>query len=311
MTFPFASICPGNSKPAPFAFANVANAIKGQLYASNTITPTGYDSPALVSASGCEYSINGGAWTTLSTFIYPGQNIAIRAYASSSWQTSVTAGLSIDTTATTWTITTAAVTAGAWDSGWTTGSWNVSTPSVFNWFRVQMWAPGGGGGGGGGGAYGTLGSPGGSGGSGGVAQFAGGPYAAGGGGGGGGGGASGSFAYGSVYDGSPGAAGGHGNGYGGDTNTFAGGAGGGAGGGGGSGTAMGGGGGPGSAPRNGGAGGTGGTGGYILKTYAWGQIAAATAYSVVIQGPGGGGAPGGNGGWGNVGAYGRCYIDWG
>ncbi|WP_155413316.1 hypothetical protein [Rhodopseudomonas palustris] len=297
MTFPFPSICPGNSKPLPFAFSNAANVTINSMVTSNTITPIGYDSPALVVPTGCEYSINGGAWTSLATFIQPGQTITIRATAPAAWSSSRQVSISIDTTATTWTITTGSVSGGAWDTGWTAGEWDIWTPTFFNWFRVQLWAPGGGGGGGGG-----TGNPSGNGGNGAAgahAQFAYSVTAYGGGGGGGGGGwNAGGFAGGA---GSPGTA------VNGDNNVTGGGAPGGGGGSGGNGA-------PGSFTR-GGDGGTGGAGGYTIKTYYWAQIAASSPYHVAVFGPGGGG-PGGSspylvGGNGGTGGYGRCYIDWG
>lgn len=304
--FPFPIIAPGNSKPNAFSFTNVANAGKSTLYTSNTITPTGYDSPALVSISGGEYSINGGTWTSLSTYIKPGQTITVRATSSSSWGTAFNVSISIDTTITTWTITTGPVSAGAWDTGWTAGSWTVYTPQFFNWYRVQLWAPGGGGGGNGGLDNSAYGTPGTAGGAGGNAQFAGGPYALGGGGGGGGGAAvmfnNGSGVWGA--DGSVGTAGGYGNG---DGGTTGGGAAGGAGG---------------RSPKNPsypspGYGGNGGAGGYCIKTYYWGQIAPNTGFSAYVQGPGGGGAGGMQPSFGyrypsgSGGGYGRIYIDWG
>lgn len=316
MTFPFPSICPGNSKPLPFAFTSVANVAVNSLLTSNTITPTGYDTPALVVATGCEYSINGGAWTSLATYISPGQSIQIRATAPSAWSSSRTVSLAIDVVSATWTITTGAVTAGVWDTGWTTGSWSFTTPKAFNWLRIQLWGPGGGGGGGGGGVnYSGPGYPpaagnGGGGSSGGIAQFNNGPYVTGGGGGGGGRGYDvlGTNGYGTYA--SNGGAGGW---SGGDSGQNGGGAGGG---GGGAGNAtwvdfmhtyLG--------AQNGGGGGA---GGYLIKTYSWGAIGAAAACPVVIQGPGGGGGGGPPSSWGGgygspggSGGYGRCYIDWG
>ncbi len=316
MTFPFPSICPGNSKPGPFSFANQVNVAVNTLCYSNVITPTGYDSPALVTPAGCEYSINGGAWTSLSTFIAPGQTIQLRATAAAAWGTARSVSISIDTTLTTWTITTGSVSGGAWDTGWTAGSWTVYTPQFFNWFRVQLWGPGGGGGGAPGSNINSARA--GSGSGGGVAQFAGGPYATGGGGGTGGYPShygDGDIWYGYFVSGAPGENGAHGYGAGGDGASTGGGAAGGAGG-------------VSQAVQaynvninqyyyfGGGAGGRGGNGGYCVKTYSWGQISPSTGYSAYIQGPGGGGGgttggPGNPGVNGAGGGYGRIYIDWG
>ncbi|CAM5399188.1 hypothetical protein AFEL58S_02007 [Afipia felis] len=296
--FPFPVFCPGNSMPLPFSFTNTVNVGINAQVTSNTITPTGYDTPAEVSVtSGAQVSINGSAWTGLLTYIAPGEAIAVRGTSSGAWNTPVSFTITIGGRSTTWTVQTGAVTGGNWDTGWTAGSWNFTTPTFFSWVRVQLWAPGGGGGGGGT-YFGTGGAWGGNGNGGGIAQFDGGMYATGGAGGGGGG--PGSAAH---QPGDAGAPGGHGDGYGGDAHTYAGGAGGGGGG------AP-----SGGNPRAGGWGGAGGTGGYVIKTWSWGAIAPATAKYVLLQGPGSGGAPGTVGGtasWGNTGGYGRAYIDWG
>ncbi len=295
--FPFPSICPGNSKPAPFAFNNVANVQVNQLCYSNTIVPTGYDSEALVVPSGCEHSIAGRAWSGAPAMIAPGESITIRAYAAGAWSTTRWVSLSIDTTSTDWAMTTGAVSGGAWDTGWTVGEWDIWTPAFFNFFRIQLWAPGGGGGGGGG--TGNPSGNGGNGGGGAHAQFAYHVTAYGGGGGGGGGGwNAGAF---------QGGAGGPGTAVNGDNNVTGGGAPGGGGGSGGSGP-------PGTFTR-GGDGGPGGAGGYTIKTYYWGQIAPSSPFHVGVFGPGGGG-PGGSspylvGGNGGTGGYGRAYADWG
>lgn len=283
--------------PSPFSFTNTANVGKAALVTSNTITPIGYDSIAEVSCTnGAQVSVGGGAWTSLITYISPGQTIAVRMTAANAWATPKSTTVSIGGRSTTWTVTTGTASAGVWDTGWTYGSWNVATPAFFNWFRVQLWAPAGGGGGGAGGNNGSI-SPGGNGSTGagaGIARFNNGPYASGGGGGGGGGNL-----------GATGSGGAHGAGVGGDTNTYAGGAAGGGGGAGGAGA------------NYGGNGGPGGYGGYMLKTYLWGQITPSALCPVLLQTPGGGGAggPGGGGaGSGSPGAgggYGRAYIDWG
>lgn len=313
MTFPFPAFIPGQSMPAAFSFIDQNSIAINAVTVSNTITPVGYDMPAEVSVTnGAEYSVSGGAWTSLVGTISPGQTIQVRMAAASTWSTARSTVVTIGGRSTTWTLTTGAAQSGAWDTGWTTGSWTFTTPVFFNWLRVQLWGPGGGGGGGGGGhgtpyLANTSAASGGNGGSGGYAQFAGGPYVDGGGyGSGGGGGWYGN----SELNLGPGGDGGtsyHGTGHGGDTNTYAGGAGGGAGGSGGSGGYG----------MNGGRGGDGGLGGYLLKTYTWGQIAPSTGFAVYVQAPGGAGSPGApygsgsDGNWGAGGSYGRAYIDWG
>ncbi|MFL9828956.1 hypothetical protein [Rhodoplanes sp. SY1] len=299
LMFPFPIVAPARVTPDAFSFASNVNVGKATLVYSATITPAGYDTAVFASAdNGAEISIAGGAWSSVPQLISPGQTIRVRMTSSASWSTAKTTTVSIGGRTATWTVTTGAVTSGAWDTGWTAGGWTFTTPAAFDWLRFQGWAPGGGGGGSG--AIGTDGQDGAAGAAGGIVQFAGGPYATGGG--------PGTGGQAQTYLTGPNASGYttyHGSGYGGDTNTYAGGA-------------SGGGGGPPKTdgPWASGAGGQGGAGGYVAKTYLWGQISASADYSVLLQGRGAGGAGGyspygspGNGG--ASGGYGRCYIDWG
>lgn len=280
----------------------MVNAGKSAVCTSDVVTPIGYDTAApVIPSAGVEYSISGGAWTSLITYINPGQTIQIRASASSAWATTINYSVDIGGEVAAWSISTAAASApGTWDTGWTSGSWNFTTPQYFNWVRVQLWAPGGGGGGSGGCRGETWGDTGGNGTAGGNSQFGTGLSATGGGKGFGGTGGNGAGGNGS--DGGSDAAG---IGVGGDTNTTGGGANGGAGG-----------------ARvtwyggTSGKGGDGTKGGFSSKTYQWGALLPSTVFGVLVGQPGaagGGGASGGfrNGLAGAIGGYGRCFIDWG
>ncbi|PYF05043.1 hypothetical protein BJ122_102269 [Rhodopseudomonas faecalis] len=282
--------------PAPFSFANVVNAPKSATVMSGAIAPIGYDTPAEVAVVGGQVRINGGAWTSLVTYIAPGETIELKLTTPNAWATQASATVTIGGRSSTWSVTTGTASSGNWDSGWKSGTWNISTPQFFSWFRVQLWGPGAGGGGGGGIGAGCT--SGGAGTSAGIARFNGGPYATG-----GGYGTGGQWAIPSAPRGANGTTSGVGTGVGGDTNTSGGGA---LGGGGGAGGVWG--------SVVGGTGGTGGNGGYCSKTYYWGEIAALLSCLVELGAPGVGG-PGGSGyiagASGAGGGYGRCYIDWG
>ena len=133
MTFPFASFCPSNSMPDPFSFTDAVNVVKNTVTTSDTITPTGYDSIAEVSATnGAQVSISGGAWTSLITYMSPGDTIAVRMTSANAWSTQTSTDVTIGGRTSTWHVTTATASTGSWDSGWTTGTWSVSTPQFFN-----------------------------------------------------------------------------------------------------------------------------------------------------------------------------------
>ena len=67
--------------PTGVSFTDQLNTIVNSLYTSNTITPTGYNTPVLVTISGDgtpQFSINGGAYTSDAAIITPGQTLVIR-----------------------------------------------------------------------------------------------------------------------------------------------------------------------------------------------------------------------------------------
>jgi hypothetical protein len=94
--------------PNAFGFNNVSGASLSTITTSNTITPTGYDTPTTWSVTnGGTASINGGSYASSGT-ISPGQTITVRGTSSSSLNTTTSFVVSIGATQSTWSITTKA-----------------------------------------------------------------------------------------------------------------------------------------------------------------------------------------------------------
>lgn len=96
-----------------FSFTNSTGVSPSTLTTSNTITPTGCFAPSNVLVTGPsgnpQISINGGAWTTRG-ILNAGDTIAVRMTASANYGGTYKARVSIGTSSTIWTVTTAAAT---------------------------------------------------------------------------------------------------------------------------------------------------------------------------------------------------------
>ncbi len=79
----------------PFSFIDVTNAELNTSYSSNVITVTGPELPVFVTISSGEFSVNGGAWTSMPSRVVTGDTIAVRNTSSSSYETTVSATLTI------------------------------------------------------------------------------------------------------------------------------------------------------------------------------------------------------------------------
>ena len=94
--------------PDAFSFTNATGADPSTLTISNTITPTGYNTPSSFSVTnGGAGSAAGGAFTSSGT-ISPGQNFRVQGTSSASYSTATSFLVSIGSTQTTWSITTKA-----------------------------------------------------------------------------------------------------------------------------------------------------------------------------------------------------------
>lgn len=94
--------------PDAFSFTNATGAELSTLTTSNTITPTGYNTPSSFSVTnGGAGSVAGGAFTSSGT-ISPGQNFRVQGTSSASYSTATSFLVSIGSTQTTWSITTKA-----------------------------------------------------------------------------------------------------------------------------------------------------------------------------------------------------------
>ena len=96
-----------NSIPSPFSFTPLINVDPASVQISNFITVASTDVPAPISVSnGGQYSINGGAFTSIPGVVSPGAQVQVKLTAASGYSTSDAAVLTIGGVASTFTVTT-------------------------------------------------------------------------------------------------------------------------------------------------------------------------------------------------------------
>lgn len=94
--------------PDAFSFTPVTDATTSTLYTSNAVTVTGIDSGTIISISGGEYQIDGGAWTSNMGIINPGSALAVRQTSSASFSTTTLVTVIIGNTQQSYSVTTLA-----------------------------------------------------------------------------------------------------------------------------------------------------------------------------------------------------------
>jgi hypothetical protein len=98
-----------NSIPSPFSFTPLINVDPSSVQVSNSITVASTDVPAPISVStGGQYSINGGAFTSVPGVVSPGAQVQVKLTAASGYSTSDSAVLTIGGVSSTFTVTTGA-----------------------------------------------------------------------------------------------------------------------------------------------------------------------------------------------------------
>ena len=98
-----------NSIPSPFSFTPLINVDPLSVQVSNSITVASTDVPAPISVStGGQYSINGGAFTSVPGVVSPGAQVQVQLIAASGYSTSDSAALIIGGVSSTFTVTTGA-----------------------------------------------------------------------------------------------------------------------------------------------------------------------------------------------------------
>jgi Abnormal spindle-like microcephaly-assoc'd, ASPM-SPD-2-Hydin len=98
-----------NSIPSAFSFTPLNNVDTSSLQVSNSITVANTDVPSPISVSaGGQYSINGGAFTSVPGVVSPGALVQLQLTAASGYSTSDSATLTIGGVSSTFTVTTGA-----------------------------------------------------------------------------------------------------------------------------------------------------------------------------------------------------------
>jgi uncharacterized delta-60 repeat protein len=97
-----------DTTPDAFTFTDQAGVATGSVVTSNSVTIAGINSPAPISVTGGEYSINGGAFTATAGTVASGNTVQVRHTAASAVGTAVNTTLTVGGVSDTFTSTTAA-----------------------------------------------------------------------------------------------------------------------------------------------------------------------------------------------------------
>jgi len=102
----------GNTTPNTFSFSPVTNALLNTIEYSNYVSILGLTGPTPISISGstAQYSINGGAWTSLAGTTNSGDTVQVRITSSGTYSTGVTATLTVGSFSANFVVTTQAST---------------------------------------------------------------------------------------------------------------------------------------------------------------------------------------------------------
>ncbi len=96
----------GDSEINPFYFTDLTSQPLATLIDSNTVLISGIDVPVSISITGGDYRINDGAWVSTGGTVVDGDIVQVRVLSSASVNTSTSAGLTVSTYSTTFTVTT-------------------------------------------------------------------------------------------------------------------------------------------------------------------------------------------------------------
>jgi hypothetical protein len=88
------------------SFTSVSGAAVSSTQMSNPITVTGITTPAVISVTGGQYSINGGAFTSAAGTVKPGDQVSVQMTAPSTYGTTTASTLTIDGVSTNFSVTT-------------------------------------------------------------------------------------------------------------------------------------------------------------------------------------------------------------
>lgn len=114
----------GSSTINTFTFASLTNQPLSTLVYSNTVLISGNTIPVVISITGGQYSINGGAWTSSAGTVNSGDTVQVRQTTSGSYNTTTTATLTV----------------GAYSTGFSAKTL-VTTPATINWHVTKSTSP--------------------------------------------------------------------------------------------------------------------------------------------------------------------------
>lgn len=97
-----------DTTPESFSFTNITNTALNSVQLSESVAITGIDAAADITVTGCEYSINGGDFTSAAGTIDDNSSLQLRLTSSASYETAVTATVVIGGVSVDWVVTTQA-----------------------------------------------------------------------------------------------------------------------------------------------------------------------------------------------------------
>jgi uncharacterized protein (DUF1330 family) len=98
-----------DTTPGAFSFSDQTGVALNTVITSNTITVSGINAPAPISIAGGEYSVNGGAFTSVAGTVSHGNTVAVRLTSSGNFSTTTNATLTIGGVSDTFSVTTLAI----------------------------------------------------------------------------------------------------------------------------------------------------------------------------------------------------------
>jgi hypothetical protein len=88
------------------SFTGISDAAVSSTQVSNPITVTGITTPAVISITGGQYSVNGGAFTSAAGTVQPGDQVSVQMTAPSAYGTTATSTLTVDGVSANFSVTT-------------------------------------------------------------------------------------------------------------------------------------------------------------------------------------------------------------
>jgi hypothetical protein len=126
--------------PGAFNFVDIPNVAPGTALSTETLTLTGFDSPAALTATGCTASVNNGTNYVSQGTVNPGDPLVLRIVASGSSGTATTCTVSVGGVSDTVTVTTSGTAPNPPSGGGSSSSGGGGGGGAFDWMTLLVFA---------------------------------------------------------------------------------------------------------------------------------------------------------------------------